>query len=117
MTRYIASIDNDMNINSKNPTAWRVSVFPETLDAPWTRPAGQWFQIVPVHNNSRTDRACFESRREALIAILDFIGTPCVIRDTQFGMEESLIVTGHGAKSPARVVASRSASGTFVQDR
>jgi hypothetical protein len=119
MTRYIASISQNQSLNSKNPFAWDITVNTEGWDdwgdLSWSGPVGRWIPHGPVHNNRRTDYGCFESKSDALMAILDYIAIPCVIRNTEFNGYEHLVVCPHGnKKARGRVIASRSAKGTFL---
>jgi hypothetical protein len=110
MTRYIASITQDMNWNSRRPRSWTINIGREDAQYTWTRETGRFFQDGPVHNGIRGDHGCFESRRDALAEALNLIAVPCVIREDDDGY---LTVGSHGDRRRGRVVASRSAKGDY----
>lgn len=111
MTRYIASIVSNLNFSSRDPRNYNVSFGADDT----SEITGRMIQVGPVHNGSRLDRGVFETRDDALRAILAFIAVPCVIREVDNGMSTPhLVVCKHSEKMTARVIASQSAKGIFI---
>jgi hypothetical protein len=111
MTRYIASIIYDTSRNSRNLNSYRISLYPEDAECPWSGEVGRLIHSPPVWNNKHYSRGCFASQREALAAMLRSIDVPCVIRDNP--EHNNVLLMPHGTKSRLRVLASHNANGDF----